>query len=195
MIQILSDPERRPSSNTVWPHLLLGISYAQSKMILLSVLFHFFCRWKCAWLPRQLIREPRASSLTFQRSRIHRLSRQPTPHRTTVTILVPRAHRSVWTRGKAELLWDENGLRLTPTTGFPAKWRLRNELRNSKVQNCVMYFLIAVRLYLKILRLVFVLHVIVYLFLIITDKVSAWTSSALLSYLALIPSPHTDEPR
>ena len=57
-----------------------------------------------------------------------------------------------------------------------------------KVQNCVTYFLILVRLYLKILRLVFVLHVIVYLFLIITDKVSAETSSALLSYLTLIPS-------
>ena len=57
-----------------------------------------------------------------------------------------------------------------------------------KVQNCVTYFLIPVRLYLKILRLVFVLHVIVYLFLIITDKVSAETSSALLSYLTLIPS-------
>ena len=65
-----------------------------------------------------------------------------------------------------------------------------------KVQNCVTYFLIPVRLYLKILRLVFVLHVIVYLFLIITDKVSAETSSALPSYLTLIrSSPHTDEPR
>ena len=43
-----------------------------------------------------------------------------------------------------------------------------------KVQNCViMYFQIAVQLYLKVLRPVFVLHVIVYLFLVITDKGSA----------------------
>ena len=37
----------------------------------------------------------------------------------------------------------------------------------------VFFFQIAVRLYLKVLPAVFVLHVIVYLFLIITDNVSA----------------------
>ena len=58
-----------------------------------------------------------------------------------------------------------------PGTGY-VQIKVDIKCKTKYDQNCVMYFQIAVRLYLKILRPVFVLRVIVYLFLIITDKVS-----------------------